>query len=221
MKMSFFASAYNTAIMMRKDLVEKYNIDTSNIHSLEDCEDAFRIIQKNEPKMKILLGNKDTGLFGNILYGVDMMLDGYGVLENGGQSTNVVNLYECDQFVNLVKTAHDFYEKGYVDKEILTSTDTISTVMQAGNGFAYLSSWKPSVEAEQTAVMGRDMIAVKIQDCDAFNSSDLVSWLSWGIAENSENPEKAMQVLDCLYNNEELVESSGLGPEGCRLSGHR
>lgn len=195
----------DTAIMMRKDLVEKYNIDTSNIHSLEDCEDAFRIIQKNEPKMKILLGNKDTGLFGNILYGVDMMLDGYGVLENGGQSTNVVNLYECDQFVNLVKTAHDFYEKGYVDKEILTSTDTISTVMQAGNGFAYLSSWKPSVEAEQTAVMGRDMIAVKIQDCDAFNSSDLVSWLSWGIAENSENPEKAMQVLDCLYNNEELV----------------
>lgn len=36
----------DTAIMMRKDLVEKYNIDTSNIHSLEDCEDAFRIIQK-------------------------------------------------------------------------------------------------------------------------------------------------------------------------------
>ena len=53
------------------------------------------------------------------------------------------------------------------------------------------------------------------------SSSDLVSWLSWGIAENSENPEKAMQVLDCLYNNEELVNLLGLGPEGCRLSGHR
>lgn len=204
----------DTAIIMRKDLVEKYNIDTSVIHSLADCEDAFKTIQENEPGMKILLGNKDNGLFGNILYGVDMMLDGYGVLENGGQSTEVVNLYECSQFVDLVNTAHDFYEKGYVDKEILTSTDASNEVIKAGNGFAYLSSWKPSIEAEQSMVTGRDMIAVRIQSCDAFNSSDLVSWLSWGIARNSENPEKAMEVLDCLYNNEELMNLLDWGQEG-------
>lgn len=40
-----------------------------------------------------------------------MMLDGYGVLENGGQSTNVVNLYECDQFVNLVKQRMIFMKR--------------------------------------------------------------------------------------------------------------
>lgn len=204
----------DTAIIMRKDLIDKYNIDTSKIHSLADCEEAFATIKENEPGMKILLGSKDAGLFGDINYGVDMMLDGYGVLENGGQATEVTNLYESKQFTDLVTTAHDFYEKGYVDKEILTSTDQASDVVKAGNGFSYISSWKPSIDSEQTMACGREMTAVRIMSCDAFDSSDLVSWLSWGIAQNSERPDIAMKVLNCLYDNEDLMNLLDWGQEG-------
>lgn len=94
---------------MRKDILDKYNLDVSNVKSLADCAPIFETIHENEPDMKIIVGAKDS-LIGNV-YFADVLSDRFGVLDNGGADTTIVNYYETDNYKNLAATVHDYYEK--------------------------------------------------------------------------------------------------------------
>ena len=94
-------------------------MDVSNVKSLADCAPIFETIHENEPDMKIIVGAKD-GLIGNI-YFADVLSDRFGVLDNGGADTTIVNYYETDNYKNLAATVHDYYEKGYIDRVITTN----------------------------------------------------------------------------------------------------
>lgn len=59
--------------------------------------------------MKIIVGAKDS-LIGNV-YFADVLSDRFGVLDNGGADTTIVNYYETDNYKNLAATVHDYYEK--------------------------------------------------------------------------------------------------------------
>ena len=113
----------DSCLVMRKDILDKYNLDVSNVKSLADCAPIFETIHENEPDMKIIVGAKD-GLIGNI-YFADVLSDRFGVLDNGGADTTIVNYYETDNYKNLAATVHDYYEKGYIDKDMATSTETL------------------------------------------------------------------------------------------------
>ncbi len=47
---------------MRKDLVDKYNIDTTKIKSLDDLDAVFKIIKDNEP-----------GIIPTVKYGISIL----------------------------------------------------------------------------------------------------------------------------------------------------
>ena len=44
-------------IVMRKDIVDQYQIDVNNIHSYEDLTAVYAKIHQNEPTMKLLVGD--------------------------------------------------------------------------------------------------------------------------------------------------------------------
>lgn len=57
-----------------------------------------------------------------------------------GADTTIVNYYETDNYKNLAATVHDYYEKGYIDKDMATSTDAGTTILKAGNAFLFCHS---------------------------------------------------------------------------------
>ncbi len=203
----------DSCLLMRKDIVDKYGFDVSKITSLKDCEEIFATVKENEPSMKIIVGAKDTGLLGQIGHS-DVLLDGFGVLENGGQTTTVKNMFETETYLELARQVHEFYEKGYIDKDMPTSTDASQTIMKAGNAFCYASPYKPGVVEQDSLATGYELVAAKIQPCEPYCTNNGVSFVSWGIAQNSENPEMAMKVLDFMYGSSEFMNLFNWGIEG-------
>lgn len=88
-------SGSQSGFVMRKDIVDKYEIDVAAIKTYDDMTAVFEKIHAGEPTMNLLVGQ-------NIIAQVeswDVLSDRFGALENAGQSTNVVNLFETDEFV--------------------------------------------------------------------------------------------------------------------------
>lgn len=202
----------DSCLVMRKDILDKYNLDVSNIDSLEGLAPIFETIHKNEPDMKIIVGAKDS-LIGNIYFS-DALSDRFGVLDNGGKDTTVVNYYETDNYKNLSNTVHDFYEKGYIDKDMGTCTDAGTTILKAGNAFCFATPFKPGVAEQESLNTGHELVAVNINPTPAFCYTNAVAAISWGIAQNSENPEMTMKVLDYMYNSKEMMNLFNWGIEG-------
>jgi putative aldouronate transport system substrate-binding protein len=202
----------DSCLVMRKDILDKYNLDVSNVKSLADCAPIFETIHENEPDMKILVGAKD-GLIGNI-YFADVLSDRFGVLDNGGADTTIVNYYETDNYKNLAATVHDYYEKGYIDKDMATSTDAGTTILKAGNAFCFATPYKPGVAEQESLNTGYELVAVRINPTPAFCYTNAVAAITWGIGQNCENPEMTMKVLDYMYGDPELMNLFNWGIEG-------
>lgn len=202
----------DSCLVMRKDILDKYNLDVSNVDSLEDCAPIFETIHANEPDMKLIVGAKNS-LIGNI-YFADALSDKFGVLDNGGADTTIVNYYETDNYKNLAKTVRDFYEKGYIDKDMGTATDAGTTILKAGNAFCFATPFKPGVAEQESLNTGYELVAVNINPTPAFCYTNAVAAISWGIAQNCENPEMTMKVLDFMYGSTELMNLFNWGIEG-------
>lgn len=202
----------DSCLVMRKDILDKYNLDVSNVKSLADCAPIFETIHENEPDMKIIVGAKDS-LIGNI-YFADVLSDRFGVLDNGGADTTIVNYYETDNYKNLAATVHDYYEKGYIDKDMATSTDAGTTTLKAGNAFCFATPYKPGVAEQESLNTGYELVAVRINPTPAFCYTNAVAAITWGIGQNCENPEMTMKVLDYMYGDPELMNLFNWGIEG-------
>ncbi len=167
------------AIFMRKDLVEKYNINTDEIKEPKDMEKVFETVQAGEPDMTMLFSsnNSDTPL--SRLSRADGLGDANtGALMDQTNSTTVENYFASDWYKETATMLHDWYQKGYISKDAGTNTENWRTVCKAGNLFSLFFAYHP------------------------------------GIAQNSENPEKAMQVLDYIYGSPEVMNLLNWGEEG-------
>ena len=121
---------------MRKDLVEKYNINTDEIKEPKDMEKVFETVQAGEPDMTMLFSsnNSDTPL--SRLSRADGLGDANtGALMDQTNSTTVENYFASDWYKETATMLHDWYQKGYISKDAGTNTENWRTVCKAGNLF--------------------------------------------------------------------------------------
>lgn len=202
------------AVYMRKDLVEKYNIDTSAIKEPKDMEAVFEKVKEGEPDMTMLFSaNEDSPV--TRLFGGDNLSDTnyLGVIMNQESDTKIENFYATDWYKETTTMLHDWYEKGYISKDAGTDTENWRTVCKAGNLFSIFFSYHPGTPVEFESSTGYEFEIVKFRDypiknCQTYNN------VIFSIAQNSENPEKAMEVLDYLYGSPELMNLLIWGEEG-------
>ncbi|WP_130837331.1 ABC transporter substrate-binding protein [Lachnoclostridium sp. Marseille-P6806] len=202
----------DSCLVMRKDILDKYNLDVSGIDSLEECEDIFAAVHENEPEMDVIVGASGS-LIGNI-YFADTLADKLGVLDNGGADSTVVNYFETDNYKNLAGTVRKYYEAGYISKDMPTSTDSGTVIMKAGNAFCFATPYKPGVAEQESLSTGQDLIAVRINPPGAFCYTSAVAALTWGISYNCEDPEITMKVLNYMYSNKDFMNLLNWGIEG-------
>ncbi|MDY3917539.1 MAG: ABC transporter substrate-binding protein [Candidatus Limivivens sp.] len=204
------AVGYGT-FMMRTDLLEKYDIDVSEVDSYEDVSEIFAIIHENEPDMTVVAPASPG--YSNMQYCVewDKLSNYFGVLEDHGQTTTVTNLFEAEDYINYLNVMHGWYESGYISKDVTTSTEAGASMMAAGNLFCYISANKPGIEAqEENASGGVDLTAVQVLET---MKTTATNW-QWTIPENCEYPEKAMEFINLLFTDEDIVNLMCYGIEG-------
>lgn len=203
------------AAFMRKDLVEKYNIDTSAIKEPKDMETVFETVQAGEPDMTMLfsINEGDTPL--TRLSGMDNLSDNnmLGVLMDQVNDTTVENFFASDWFKDTTAMLYDWYQKGYISQDAGTNTENWRTVCKAGNLFSLFFAYHPGTPVEFKSSTGYDFEIVPFRDYPIKNSSSY-NGVIFSIAQNSENPEKAMEVLDYIYGSTDVMNLLNWGEEG-------
>lgn len=201
-------------LIMRKDLVEKYKIDTNNLKSLQDMTPVFEKIKNGEGKSFYpLIPNMPTVTFMDKYITVDRLDDGNGVLlDYGLKDTKVVFYEETEEYKQLVSLFHEWYKSGYVLKDIATSQENYGSLMKAGQGFAYFNNIKPGILLSAKNNTGYDCVDLRF--IDYFATTTQVNSICWGIAQNSESPEAAMKFLNLMYSDPKVVTLLTWGIEG-------
>ena len=108
---------------------------------------------------------------------------------------------------------HDWYQKGYISKDAGTNTENWRTVCKAGNLFSLFFAYHPGTPVEFQSSTGYEFEIVPFYDKPIINSSSY-GGIIFSVAQNSENPEKAMQVLDYIYGSPEVMNLLNWGEEG-------
>lgn len=199
-----------SAIGMRKDLVDKYNIDVESIHSIEDLEPVLAIIKENEPGVAPLYIAPDQLPVSDRMNLFDQLIDGLAVLDNNGiDDTNVIAVTESPEYMEKCKLLHDWYQKGYINQDAATTTIGFESAFQANTAFSALMGWFPNTPKN---FGGQDMVYAYLGDHVIISGSN--SYNAYGIAASSKNPDKAMQMLDFLFSNAEVAQLLNWGEEG-------
>lgn len=194
------------AVFMRKDLVEKYNIDTSQIKEPKDLESVFETVKAGEPDMTMLYSINDGDTPVTRLFRGDNLSDNnyLGVLMDQTNSTKLENFFATDWFKDTTTMLYNWYQKGYISQDAGTNTENWRTVCKAGNLFSLFFAYHPGTPVEFESSTGYDFEIVPFYNEPIINSSSY-NGLTFSIAQNSENPEKTMEVLDYIYGSSEIM----------------
>ena len=194
------------AVFMRKDLVEKYNIDTSQIKEPKDLESVFETVKAGEPDRTMLYSINDGDTPVTRLFRGDNLSDNnyLGVLMDQTNSTKLENFFATDWFKDTTTMLYNWYQKGYISQDAGTNTENWRTVCKAGNLFSLFFAYHPGTPVEFESSTGYDFEIVPFYNEPIINSSSY-NGVTFSIAQNSENPEKTMEVLDYIYGSSEIM----------------
>jgi putative aldouronate transport system substrate-binding protein len=200
-------------LKIRKDYAEKYNIKTTKVNSLEDYGAIFKTIKEKEPNFTpLLMQAGKTVTIVDRSVGLDLLGDGFGVLLNRGADLKVVNWFETSEYAEKLKTVRNWYNAGYLMKDVATQTQPISNLLKSGIGATYFGKISANTAATESMTNGVELVEIPI--VDAFSSSDSVQTVQWAIPVNSKTPDKAMQLLNLMYTDTEVINLMDYGIEG-------
>ena len=129
-----------------------------------------------------------------------------------GDTTKIVDRYTIPRYVENLKTLHKYYEAGYIPKDVATS-DTGYDLSQ--------DTWLVREETVGPADYGNSLLSrvankdIQIKPITNFIKKNQTTQVAnFVISNNSKNKEKAMEVLNLLNTDPELLNGLVYGPEG-------
>ena len=192
-----------------------------SVNSVEDLTDIFAIVHEAYPEMYCLVGgNAGFGGWTGMTYaisGVDSMGDHplmpAGVLLPG--SNTVVNLFETEEYARQMALVRSWYEKGYIMKDLATTTFTNIEILSGGNAFCNITGQggaPESVAKNATAQTGVP-IDTKIIGNSIISTGNPTNQ-SWCVASTSEHPEATLKFINLTYRNADIANLLQWGIEG-------
>ena len=203
--------AVQQGILMRKDIVEKYNIDISNIRCLEDLTQIFETVRQNEPDMYCLC-NTPGYYLGTGMEEIDSLSTSFAVINNCGDSTEVISKTELPNYEHYLRLIQSWSESGYIYNSIDNSSVSINDMMREGMLFAEFVKYKPGIEVQEKLRTGRDFVCVPLGN--AVMRTDTAMSGQWCISSTCKYPDKAMQLLNLMYTDSDLMNLLCWGIEG-------
>ncbi|KOP64118.1 ABC transporter substrate-binding protein [Bacillus sp. FJAT-18019] len=192
-----------------KNLLDKYNLDISNVKSMESLEPLLKTIKENEPNVVPLAISKDFGPLLPFDYIIEKMP--MAVYLDDKDDLKVVNFLEMPETMETLKLMNKFYKAGYISPEAATTTST-QDLMTSGNWFADRAATQPFADNLWSQSYGYPVVSTPAGDANIFNWSVMGSMQA--ISANSKYPEKAMDFLNLLNTDVYLRNLVDSGIEG-------
>ena len=195
-------------------IAEELSIDLDAVKTLDDFEAVLAKVKEAHPdmypmatssqKMRVMVPSDTLGDPREVVLGA--------IVDATGGSTTVDNLSASDAYREFVERMYDWTQKGYIMPDGVSNTESGTNLIRAGAAFAdFYTGPAPDTEARISRECGKTM-----KDVEFFEHYKTTSETSpcWSIAANSEQPERAMQILNEMYTNQELANIFIYGIEG-------
>ena len=203
-------------VCFRSDILKECQLSLDSVESYQDLTPLFEIVHEKYPSMRCLeRPNQTFALLKNISFngidGYNGLGDGIGVLI-GDDNWDVINLYDTKEYEDFVGTMHLWYEKGYIAPDAATSADRYDYTYPNGDAFSFMCNTNLTVEQfarERAWLSGYPSTACSIGE----SSIPFLRFLTC-IPSSSQHPELALQVLNEIYSDSELLNLLYYGVEG-------
>lgn len=207
-------TAADMGFIARKDLMDKYGLNFDNIKTFAELEPIFQTIKENEPGVYPLVQRSQTrAIVDELVRGyIDTLGDTPGVLIIDNQDLKVVNLYEQQMYKDALQLARKWYQAGYIMPDAATTQEGNNSLIKAGKGFGYFSNMKPGFEVQEKNVNNYEMTAVRITK--PISTSDAGTGFMMSIPKNTQDPDRAAQLLNLLYTDADIANLIANGIEG-------
>ncbi|AJY73912.1 ABC transporter substrate-binding protein [Paenibacillus beijingensis] len=214
-------------IVLRKDLVDKYNMDLSPLKSGEfkDLEPLLKTIKDNEPNITPAVGPAFPlgAYFGS--GSMESIIGPAGLDQRDPNADNkfkVVNMYETSRYMELANLTREWYKAGYLNKDATTPGVDIWKKFQAKTAFASIGSdleivkdmeiGKPAPMPNKSTQIGIELIQIPM-NIDRLHTTKLSATMQ-AISQTSKDPARAMMLLNLLYKDKNLLTLFNYGVEG-------
>ena len=204
--------AASTALVISKELVDKYSFDLSDVRSTYDIEPFLEILKKNEPDLFPIRINWGTSGFGSMDSDrfTDFNVGGVMIINENGKIT-AETIAENAEKKKAVETLHSWYEKGYIRNDIAVAIDSPDD-LAAGKYGVWFESYKPGVEWQRKLLTGNDVYAVQITK--PYLSSSAIRSAMTGISIASKYSKEAIKLLELVNTEPEILNLLTYGTEG-------
>lgn len=194
---------------MDKEMADATGIDYSSIKTEAELEPLLTKVKEMYPDVYPVVSSVGS---------ISMMTDqddlggDIGSLESASSdSTEVINYYASDRYMEEMKLRYDWAQKGLIMPDASTTTENANSLIGAGKGFGRFTNTKPGIEQEIEKESGKDIAVIEL--VEPYTTTTRVD-IVWYVPHNSEQPERAVQVLNEIYTNPELANILINGIEG-------
>ncbi|MCC3371517.1 ABC transporter substrate-binding protein [Cohnella sp. REN36] len=190
-----------------KTLVDKYKLDLSQVKTIQDLEPLLKTVKENEPGLNPIPGKiaefLPFDLPINDLPFIGVPLD--------TKEYKLINVWDTPEAMSYLETVHKYYQAGYFPKDVATQTDA-GDYFKTGKWLVDVADAQPYADNLWSNDAGYGVVSVPMQDPITFNWS--VAGSLQAINAKSKHPEKAMEFLNLLYTDANLVNLIDFGIEG-------
>ena len=130
-----------------------------------------------------------------------------------GDDLTVQNTYATDYFMQVCKTAYEWNQAGYVNKDASVATEEGYDLMKADRCMSYIIGYggrdPQTTDAEKDTTHGKSVIYFPIE-----TSMNKPSGLAWCVSYGCKDPEAACEALNLLYTDAFVLNTILYGVEG-------
>lgn len=211
---SYGDKATPLCFVCRTDILEQTGMDPETLKTAGDFTELFAKVKEVAPDINPLTGGNKGLLTAPYMIDGDgkfFAYDGLGEGNNsiiaimpGGGST-ISDRYETPEYGTTTDWLHQWYNAGYVDKDVANKDDTAESVVQANTAFGYFKMMgggkNGAISASQAT--GYDMTVIEL--CDAVINTGLIRKFTWAVPQSSTEPEAAVKFLNLLYTDLDVL----------------
>lgn len=211
------AYSNRSCVIMDAEICDELGITPDDIHNFEDLTEVALKVKEAHPELAIFptgtngdflgpIGFDPLGTTGNNIFGGLILAD---------NNLEVVNVFETEQFEEMIKYTNGWMDAGLFIGDPMNSQDGAVAYLSNRQAFCYVGSgFDPAVVAEvQQNNCGMRLYGAELSETN-YATTDSVSGMMWCIPALSEHKEAAMKFLNALYTDSDLANLVCSGIEG-------
>lgn len=203
-------------VIYRSDIAKELGLDMTRVKTIQDLEPIFSIVKEKRPDMIPLFLRQGDTFNAHYFAQTDALGDATipCVILKDQDSTKVVKTSELDRYKETLKMTRDYMKKGFINKDAATTSLGTGDALKAGNVFMIVSPLKPGKDAEMANGINLQGKLKQIEMTAKTVSTGETAGAMLGISTTSDDPVRAMMLINLLHTDKELNNLLNFGIEG-------